>query len=193
MKRTVKLLLAAAFVLCSGSAFAQKFARVDYQGILPLMPEMAAVQTNIQKVYADQSEILESISVERNKKIDEASKLPETASETAKQLKNREVMEISQRLEEFTQIAQEAVAKAQRDELLPLKTKLDAAIKKVCKAQGITAAYQVTPADQFPGELVYMDDSVVDITMAVRAELGIAADAVPVTDAAAVTAAATAQ
>jgi len=184
MKRTVKLLLAAAFVLGSGSAFAQKFARVDYQGILPLMPEMATVQTNIQKIYAEHSEIIEGISVERNRKIDELSKMPETTSETAKQLKNREIMDISQRIEEYSQNAQQAIEAAQREQLLPLKNKLDAAVKKICKAQGITAAYQVVPADQFPGELVYMDDSVVDITMAVRTELGIAADAVPATNAA---------
>jgi len=188
MKKTVTFLLAAAAMLCSGSAFAQKFARVDYQGILPLMPEMTTVQTNLQKLYADHSEHIEGLSVERNRKIDELSKLPaETTSETTKQLRNREIMEITQRIEEYSQNAQQAIDAAQREQLLPLKNKLDAAVKKVCKAQNITAAYQIVPADTFPGELVYMDDSVVDITMAVRSELGIAADAVAPTGAAPLT------
>lgn len=186
MKRSIKFMMVAALALGSTSLFAQKFARVDYQGILPLMPEMATVQSDIQKIYNDYSEHIESMSVERNKKIDEISKLPESTSETTKQLKNREVMDISQRIEEYTRGAEEGLAKAQMDLLLPLKTKLDAAVKKVCKAQGITAAFQTMSPEnvQMEGQMVYIDeDTTPDITMAVRSELGIPANATPPTTA----------
>lgn len=173
-----KLLLIGALIGSMGIASAQKFARVDYQGILPLMPEMTGVQTELNKVRTDYMEHLESLSVERNKMMDEMSKLPEGTSETTKQLKQREILNINQRIEEYYQVAEEGISKAQMDLLLPLKTKLDAAVAKICKAQGITAAYQTIAKEAFPGELVYIDPSTADITMAVRKELGIAENAV---------------
>ena len=133
--------------------FAQKFGRIDYSGTLQLMPEMATVQADIQKVYADYQEHIEGMTVERNRKMDEISKLPETTSETSRQLKNRELMELEQRINEYYQVAEEGIQAAQVERLLPLKTKLDAAVKKVCKAQGIIVAYQTVPANAFPGSV----------------------------------------
>ena len=178
MKRTIKIFMVAALSLGSTALFAQKFGRIDYQGTLGLMPEMTNVNAELQKVAADYDEQYQSMVVERNKLFDEYQKLPETTSETSRQLKVRDIQNIEQRIQELQQLAQEGIGKAQMDLILPLKNKLDAAIKKVCKAQGIVMAFQTVPAEAFANELIYIDDSTVDINTAVRAELGIAADAV---------------
>jgi outer membrane protein len=137
------------------------------------MPEIATVQADLQKVEADYLDHIESISVERNKKMEELSNLPAETSETTRQLKNRELVELSQRLEEYYQVAQQGVQQAQNDLMTPLQDKALAAVEKICKAQGIMAVFQI-------GSMVYLDEAqTTDITAAVKAELGIPADAVP--------------
>jgi outer membrane protein len=172
MKKSIKFLMVALLTLGSTTLFAQKFGRLDYQALIPLMPEFAAVQTGIQTVEADYMEHIEGMQVEVNKKIDELGKLPETTSETARQLKNREIVELQQRIQEYYQVAQEGVQQQYVALMAPLQEKADAAVKKICKAQGIIAVFQT-------GAMIYLDeDQVVDISAPVRAELGIAADAV---------------
>ncbi len=172
MKKSIKFLMVAVLTLGSTALFAQKFGRIDYQAMIPLMPEFASVQSSLQTVEADYMEHIEGMQVEVNKKIDELGKLPETATETARQLRNREIVELQQRIQEYYQVAQEGVQKSYMDLMAPLQEKADAAIKKISKAQGIIAVFQT-------GAMVYLDeDQIVDISAAVRAELGIAADAV---------------
>lgn len=172
MKKSIKFLLVALLSLGSTAVFAQKFGRIDYQATIPLMPEFASVQTSLQAVEADYMEHIEGMQVELNKKVDELGKLPDGTSETARQLKNREIVELQQRIQEYYQVAQEGVQKSYADLMAPLQTKADEAIKKTCKAQGIIAVFQT-------GAMVYLDeDQTIDISTAVRAELGIAADAV---------------
>jgi outer membrane protein len=163
--------MAAVLAMGATAAFAQKFGQIDYQTTLFLMPEIATVQTELQKVETDYLEVIEGMQVERNKLMDEISKLPETTSETARQLKNRQAIEIEQRIQEYYQSAQEGIQTAQNDLLTPLRGKIDAAIEKISKAQSLTGVFQT-------GAMVYLDaQQVVDITAPVRAELGIAADA----------------
>ncbi len=171
MNRVIKILMVAALSVGATSVFAQKFGQIDYQTTLLLMPEIAGVDAELQKVYAEYQEQLESIQVELNRKVDEISKLPDTTTETTRQLKNREMMDLQQRYQDFLQMADEAIQKAQTDLAQPLRDKLDAAITKISKAQGLTGVFQT-------GTMVYLDESlVVKIDTPVRAELGIAADA----------------
>lgn len=173
MKRTFKILMAAVLTLGATSVFAQKFGRLDYQATIFTMPEFATVQTELQKVSAEYQEQLESIQVELNRKVDEISKLPDTTTETTRQLKNREMLDLQQRHNDFYQMADEAIQKAQSDLMQPLVTKANVAIEKICKAQSIIMVFQV-------GSVVYIDEAqTIDITADVRKELGIPADAVP--------------
>ncbi len=174
MKRSIKFLMVAILTMGSTALFAQKIGRIDYQALIFSMPEVATVQAELQKVEADYMDVIEGMQVERNKLMDEISKLPETTSETARQLKNRQAIEIEQRLQEYFQSAQEGVQKAQADLMKPLQDKADAAIAKICKAQGIATVFQTEA-------MIYFDEQqIVDITAAVRTELGIPEGATPV-------------
>jgi outer membrane protein len=164
--------MVAVLALGSTTLFAQKFGRIDYQGTIPLMPEFAQVQTDMQKVQTEYMEHIEGMQVERNRKIDEISKLPAETSETSRQLKNREVVDLDQRIQEYFQLAEQGVQTSYADLMKPLQDKADAAIAKICKAQGIIAVFQI-------GAMVYLDESqITDITDAVRKELGIPEGAV---------------
>ncbi len=164
--------MVAVLTMGASTLFAQKFGQIDYQTTLFLMPEVAEVQAELQKVQTEYQEQLENIQVELNRKVDEISKLPDTTTETTRQLKNREMMDLQQRFNDFYEMADEAIQRAQADLLKPLQDKLDAAIEKTSLAQGLTGVFPV-------GVMVYANkQQVVDISLPVRAELGIAADAV---------------
>jgi outer membrane protein len=170
MKRSIKLMLvAAAFTLGSSSLFAQKFGRIDYFAIIQAMPEMTGVQEGLQKAEAEYREHLEGLQVEVNRKVDELQKLPATTTESVKQLRQRDIIELQQRQQEYLQLAQEGLQQTEVELLTPLRTKADAAIKKICKAQGIVVVFQ-------NDSVVYIDESAtVDLNEPVRKELGITA------------------
>ncbi|MDR2912631.1 MAG: OmpH family outer membrane protein [Alistipes sp.] len=176
MKRTIKFLLVAAFTLGSTALFAQKLGRIDYLGIIQAMPEMTTVQESLQKAETEYREHLESLQVEANRKVDEIQRLPEGTTESVRQLRQREVVELQQRYQEYLQLAQQGLEQTQMELMQPLQDKADAAIQKICKAQGIVAVFQI---DQ---QAIYLDaEATIDITAAVRTELGITATATPAT------------
>jgi outer membrane protein len=169
MKRSIKFLLVAALTLGSTSVFAQKFGRVDYFGIIQAMPEMTGVQESLNKAQTEYREHLESLQVELNKKMDEFQKLPATTTESVKQLRQRDIIELQQRQQEYLLLAEEGLAQTQEELITPLRTKADAAIEKICKAQGIVVVFQEE-------SVVYLDkNATVDISDAVRKELGVTA------------------
>ncbi len=161
------IVLAAALLLSSSALFAQKFGRLDYVALVQAMPEMTKVQTDLQKVQADYEEHLENLQVELNNKINDFQNLPESTSQTSRDLKGREIQELQTRLQEYLQVAQQGLQNSQAEMMAPLQEKADAAIAKVAKAQGIIVVFQEE-------SVIYLDTaSVTDITAAVKKELGI--------------------
>ncbi len=166
MKKTI-FLLVAALLMGSTSVFAQKFGRIDYPGVIQAMPEMASVQSGVEKVQAEYEEQLESWQVELNNKLNDYQKNSETLSTTVRELKENEIRELQQRLEDYFQIAQNGIQTTQGELIAPLREKADAAIAKIAKADGIIVVFQ----DQ---STVYLDPTAVtDITAKVKTELGI--------------------
>ncbi len=167
--KSIKFLLIAALTLGSTALFAQKFGRIDYADVIQSMPEMAGVQEGVEKAQVEYSEHLEGLQVELNNKVNDLQKAPATMSESVRQLRNREIQELQQRLQQYYEIAQEELQKTQFELMTPLQEKADAAIKKISKAEGIIAVFQ-------KDSVVYLDeDVIVDITAKVKTELGIAA------------------
>lgn len=167
MKKAIKFLLVALFAVCSTGLYAQKFGRLNYQELIQSMPEMQTVNAQMETIINDYQEHLESLQVELNNKINDFQKAPATMSDSVKQLKQREIQELQERMQQFLQVAQGEVEKTQLELLAPVEAKAEEAIKKVCKAEGITVAFQT-------GSVVYIDeDATIDIMKKVQAELGI--------------------
>lgn len=163
--------MVAALALGSTSVFAQKFASIDYQGIIFAMPDMTAVQESLTKTQTEYQEQLESVGVEYNTLMQEFQNLPEGTSEAIRQLKQRDLIAIQQRQEEYYQIAQEGIQRAQMELMAPVQEKVDTAIKNICKAQSIVAVFQ---SERIGADLVFLDeDMATDITEAVCKELGV--------------------
>ncbi len=169
MKRSIKILLVAVLALGSTSLFAQKFGRIDMNDVIQSMPEMKEVQTKFEQTQKDYEEQLEVMQVELNNKINDFQKASATLSDTQKQLKQRDIQELNERMQQFLQTAQQELEKAQVDLMAPLQQKADEAVKKVSKAESLVVVFQT-------GTMVYIDEALtVDITAKVKSELGIVA------------------
>ena len=128
MKNLVKLTLLAALLLCGSTTYAQKFGYVNSQELITAMPERDSALSKYQKFAQDQQSQLETIQVEFNNKYLDYQKNAETLSESAKQLKERELQDLQKRFDDFQQVAEQDAQKMQQQLMGPVITKAQDAI-----------------------------------------------------------------
>ena len=166
MKTVLKLTLAVVCVMFSTSLFAQKIGRINSQDVVINMAEFKQAQTQIETLAKDLQAQAETIQVELNNKFQEYQKGMETMTDAVRQLKEKELNDLSTRLQEFQQVAQQELQKKEQELMEPIIKKANEAIAEVAKAGGYTVILEV-------GSMVYYDDAaVVDITAEVKTKLG---------------------
>ncbi len=169
MKKVLKLTLVVVFALCSTAVFAQKFGRINSQLIIVNMQEFKDAQAQLEEFSKEWGAQLETIQVEYNTRYQEYQASYQTLSDSAKQLKEKELDDLAKRYQEFQQIAQQEVQKKQMELMQPVTEKAVAAINEVAKAGGYIAIF-----DETAGSLAYIDEAaVVDIAPEVCAKLGV--------------------
>ena len=147
-------------------ASAQKIGHVSSQEIMAIMPEtkkMAERLDSLQGVYETQ---LANMQEEFNKKLTEFQQQQATMTENVRQFRQQELAEMEQRTQMFYQTVQKELQTKQVEYLQPVQTKLLDAINKVGAAQGCT--YVMDKAS-----MLYIAPDALDLTSAVKAELGI--------------------
>ncbi len=175
MKNFLKLTLVALLTLSSTTLFAQKFGRVDMAAVLTTMPEYTEAQKNLEAYGLDLQNQLEQILVEYNKLYSEYEKNAATLSDSVRQLKEREIMELQQRYTDFQQIAQQDMQRKEMEIMAPIIEKANEAVKSVSVAGGYIFVFSTTNNEPSSAGLAYFDaEALTDITSAVKAHLGIA-------------------
>ena len=153
MKKVLKLTLAVVCVMFSTSLFAQKIGRINSQDVVVNMTEFKEAQA-------------ETIQVEFNNKVQEYQKGLETMTDAVRQIKEKELSDMSARLQEFNQVAQQELQKKEQELMEPITKKAMEAINEVAKAGGYTVVFET-------GAMVYFDEAQVkDITPEVKTKLG---------------------
>ena len=166
MKKVLKLTLAVVCVMFSTSLFAQKIGRISSQEVVVNMTEFKEAQTQIEALAKDLQAQAETIQVELNTKVQEYQKGAETMTDAVRQLKEKELNDLSTRLQEFNQVAQQELQKKEQELMEPIIKKANEAISEVAKAGGYTVVME-------SGSMVYFDEAQVkDITPEVKAKLG---------------------
>ena len=169
MKKFLQLTLVCTLLLGSTSLFAQKFGRVNMQEIVVAMPEFKEMQTNLETFRKDLITNLETIQVELNNRIADYQKNEVSFSESIKQLKQKEIGDLQNRLQEFQENAQLELQQKQNELLAPIIDKAKSAIDKVAAAGGFLVVF-----DTSTGSLAYFDEATLtDVAPAVKKELGI--------------------
>ncbi|MBQ5980510.1 MAG: OmpH family outer membrane protein [Bacteroidales bacterium] len=165
-----KIFLFAAMALFTLTASAQvKFAYVDFNEIVMLMPESDAARTQMQAAQKEANETYESMVNEGNAKFTEYQQKQSTWTPAIKESKEKELTDIQNRIQEFQQTIQVELQQQQQQLMEPIQKKALEAVEKLAKAGGYTMVFD-------PSQFIYFDKSQCkDLTPDARKALNIPA------------------
>jgi outer membrane protein len=168
MKNLLKLVFVIALAMVVNNTFAQqKFAHINRTELIQAMPEYKTAQEKLDAYYKEVVSQIEEGQVEINKKLADYQNLPATATEETKEAKLKQIQDMSRRLEEQKQAAQEDIQKKEQDLFMPVMKKASDAINKVAKAGGYVYVFESTAVH-------YVDEAQsTNILPAVKKDLGI--------------------
>ena len=167
-----KILLIAAVVLMSVAASAQSFkwAYVDFNEIVMLMPEMDEARATMDENQKTNEEILMAMYEEYQTKMQQYQQKAETWTPAIRESKEKEIMEIQSRFEQTQQSLQVELQQLQQNLQAPIYEKAQNTVNDLAKAKGVAVVFEKS-------SLLYLDPAQgLDLTPEARTALGIPAD-----------------
>lgn len=164
-----KILAIAAMALLTLSASAQKLAKVNFNELVMLAPEMDAAREVMNASQKEAEETYSSMVEEYQSKATQYQQKQATWTAAIKESKERELMEIQNRIQEFQQSISQELQQQQAQLMAPIQEKAQKAVQDLAKAQGIAAVFDVSSA------LYFDDNAVIDLTPAARKAMNIPA------------------
>ena len=162
-----RIIIIAAMALMSVSAFAQKLAYVDFNEIVMLMPEMDEARATLEENSKTNEEILMSMYEEYQTKMQQYEQKASTWTQSVREIKEREIMEIQSRLEQTQQSLQQELQQLQQNLQAPIYEKAQTVVSDLAKAKGVAAVFEKS-------SLLYIDPAqLVDLTPDARKALNI--------------------
>ena len=167
-----KILLIAAMVAMSVAASAQnlKWAYVDFNELIMLMPEMDEARATLDENQKTNEEILVAMYEEYQTKMQQYQQKAESWTPAIRESKEREIMEIQSRFEQTQQSLQMELQQLQQNLQAPIYEKAQNTVTEIAKAQGIAFVFEKS-------SMLYVDPAQgVDLTPEARTALNIPAD-----------------
>ncbi|MCF0192339.1 MAG: OmpH family outer membrane protein [Prevotella sp.] len=162
----MKKLLMIALLAAPMTVFAQKFGHVNTQAVVQSLPDFIKSNGEIEsqaKIYENE---LKTMQDEIQKQAAAYEQAQATMSATQKEAKEKELVELQQKLQQTYQDNQQALQKMQQDKLQPILTKVQNAIKNVGKAGGYVYIMDVAAGIPYVSETLSKD-----VTAEVKAEI----------------------
>lgn len=170
MKKLVKVLFAV--VLTVGVSFgvsAQvKVGHVDSATIMEMMPERTQIEQELQTYAAELDAEIKAMYAEYQAKAQDYQANEATLSNLIRQSKQKEILDLETRIQEFQNNADYALQAKQMELLNPLIEKVQNAVNAVGQEKGFTYIF-----DKAAGAVVYIGESAIDITADVKTKLGL--------------------
>jgi outer membrane protein len=168
MNKAIKGIAVIVLFIMAGSANAQnyKFGHINTQEILMALPQRDSAEAKLKKYVKEMQDMGEELQVEFNKKQQDYLQKKATLTDATREVKERELGTIQQRLQELQQDFQANYQNMQEELLKPLYEKINNSIKKVAKANGFTYVFEVNA-------LMYYSDQSIDVGPLVKKDLGI--------------------
>lgn len=171
-KVLLSLILAGSLGLGSQVAQAQsKVGHVNLGEIILLMPETKTADGELQKFGESLESQMKTMGAEYQAKLNDYQSKKESMAEAIRTTKEKEIIDLQQRIQEFQSTAQEGVQRKKEELYAPILKRADEAVKAVAKEQG----YNYIIDSSLGVLLVVSEDS--DLGQAVRKRLGIPATA----------------
>ena len=166
MKKII-MIAALAFMAVAASAQETKFAYVDFNEIIMLMPEMDSARATMEENQKTNEEILMSMYEEYQLKAQQYEQKEATWTQAIRESKQKELMDIQARLEQTQQSLQQEMQQLQNSLQAPIYEKAQNTVSELAKAKGVAAVFE-------KGSLLYLNpDQMVDLTPEARTALGI--------------------
>jgi outer membrane protein len=163
MNRILIMLVLGALAL---PATAQKFGHIDTQELLMAMPEREKAQEQLEAQATMYEEQLKGMQSELQRKYEDYLAKSETWPEAIRKTKEKELNQLQQGMQDFSQTAQQDLAKLEDDLLTPMIDRAREAIENVGKENGFTYIF-----DSSTGVTVYNGGE--DVTALVKTKLGL--------------------
>ena len=160
-----RIIIIAAMAIMSVAASAQdfKWAYVDFNELVMLMPEMDAARATMEENQKTNEEILVSMYEEYQTKAQQYQQKAETWTPAIRESKEKEIMEIQSRLEQTQQSLQQELQQLQA----PIYEKAQKTVTDLAKAKGLSVVFELST-------LLYFDPAQgLNLTPEARTALGI--------------------
>jgi len=167
MKKTL-IAIAICLFAFGGSAMAQKnvkLGHINSQELMQIMPGRDSVQTVLQKEVADLEDQLKMMQSEAEKRYNDYVANQAGWTDLIRQTKQREIQDMSARIQEFQENAQKQLQEREAELTKPIIDRAKKAIEDVAREGGYTYIFD-------GAGLLYSQDSE-DIMPAVKRKLGI--------------------
>ena len=164
-----KIILAAAVALLSFAANAQegKFAYVNFEELVMLMPEMDEARAELEEINKTNDEILTTMYEEYQVKVQQYEQKSSTWTPAIVEVKQREIVDIEQRIQQTQQSLQQELQARQQSLQAPLVEKANKVISDLAKAKGVAAVMDKSV-------FLYVDSAqIIDLTAEAREALNI--------------------
>ena len=166
MKRTFLILCAAMLFPIFAGAQSHKIGIVDSQKVLSEMPEMKSMQAELDNLAKKYEDTLVQLQKEFQTKYQDFVKEQETMVESIKSRKQQELEDLSKRIQDLNNVAQQDMQKKQVELFAPIQTKLREAINKVGNDGGFTYIMDSS-------QMLYVGTGSEDVTSLVKSKLGL--------------------
>lgn len=122
----------------------QKFGHINSAELMGLMPERAAIQTELENYAKSLETQLQVMGTEYQAKVNDYQINEKTWSDLVRNSKAKEIGDLETRIQEFQQSAQESLSDKEQSLVEPLITKAQNAIKAVSDANGYTYVFDTS-------------------------------------------------
>ena len=164
-----KIALVAITILLPLGAMAQsKFAHMNSQEVITVMPEFTKAQADLDALSKQYQKEMETGQAEFNRKYQKLLQQQDSLPKNILERRQKEIQDMAQRQEQFQQEAYQALQKAQQDAMTPIYKKLDDAIQAVGKAEGVVYIFDIARTN-----IPFIGAQSIDVTAKVKTQLGI--------------------
>ncbi len=168
MKSVFKICLIAIMLVSAGLVQAQtlKFAHIDMQALIAVMPETTAAQKTLEAQAKGLEDQLASMQKEFQTKLAEYTQKADSLSDIVRQAKEEDLQNLQQRIQTFNQSAQQKLQQKQGELMQPIVDKANQTLETVAKEQGVIYVFDVNAVH-------YKSNASIDLLPLVKAKLGI--------------------
>ena len=168
MRHLLKTLFVALFVVATvgfANAQAPKFGHIDLQALIQIMPERATSSTKYDKFVKELEDQMGVMQDEYTKKLEEYTTKRDSVSDFVRAALENDLQDLSQRIQNYQQVAQQQMQAKQNELLAPIFKKAEDAVAEVGKEQGLLYVFDIGSR-----VVLYKSNASVDVLPLVKAK-----------------------